>query len=113
LPPKAKRFYEMALTRAERADFPVALDVEGVDQEIAVLRLRLRTALEKQPEDMALMVRGITMLVRALAAKYRLPPEDAEAVLESLGGEIEGDMWRSEAAEAAAGHAGNEARANE
>ena len=50
--PKAKRFYEEALTQAERADFPVALDVEGVDQEIAVLRLRLRTALKNRPEDL-------------------------------------------------------------
>ena len=76
LPPKAKRFYEEALTRAERFDFPVALDVEGVDQEIAVLRLRLRTVVKDHPQDLQLMVHGITLLVRALAARYHLPKAD-------------------------------------
>ena len=48
----------------------------GVDQEIAVLRLKLRAALHDHPEDLQLMVHGITLLVRALAAKYKLPKED-------------------------------------
>ncbi len=93
LPPKARRFYEQALTRAERFDFRVALEVEGVDQEIAVLRLRLRTALREHPQDMQLMVHGITMLVRALAAKYRLPKADQEALADAFAGEFSGDMW--------------------
>ena len=89
----AKRFYEEALTQAERDDFPVALDVEGVDQEIAVLRLRLRTALKKHPEDLQLMLRGVVMLARALAAKYRLPKADQEAVAEALLLETQGEIW--------------------
>jgi hypothetical protein len=93
LPPKAKRFYEKALTEAERHDFPVALEVEGVDQEIAVLRLRLRTALKERPEDLQLMLRGVVMLVQALAAKYRLPKADQDALADAVFGEIEGDTW--------------------
>lgn len=93
LPPKAKRFYEKALTQAERHDFPVALEVEGVDQEIAVLRLRLRTALEDRPADLQLMLRGVVMLVQALGAKYRLPKADQDAILDAVSGEIEGDIW--------------------
>jgi hypothetical protein len=93
LPPKAQRFYEEALTQAERADFPVALDVEGVDQEIAVLRLRLRTALKANPEDLQLMLRGVVMLVQALAAKYRLPKEDQEALVDVFANETEGQLW--------------------
>jgi hypothetical protein len=93
LPPKAKRFYEEALTQAERGDFPVALDVEGVDQEIAVLRLRLRTALKDHPEDLQLMLRGVVMLTQALGAKYRLPKADQEAIADALAGSIEGEVW--------------------
>jgi hypothetical protein len=93
LPPKAKRFYEKALTEAEKHDFRVALEVEGVDQEIAVLRLRLKTALEDRPKDLQLMLRGVVMLVQALGAKYRLPKADQDAILDAMSGEIEGDLW--------------------
>ena len=93
LPPKAKRFYEKALTQAERREFPVALEVEGVDQEIAVLRLRLRTALKHRPEDLQLMLRGVVMLVQALAAKYRLPKADQDAICDAVASEIEGEAW--------------------
>jgi hypothetical protein len=92
-PTRAKRFYEQALSEAERNDFPVALRVEGVDQEIAVLRLRLRTALQEHPEDLQLMLRGVVMLVQALAAKYRLPKADQEALTDAVLSEIEGDVW--------------------
>ena len=77
---RAKRFYVNTLETAERSDFPVALEVEGVDQEIAVLRLRLRTALKERPDDLQLMLRGVVMLVQALAAKYRLPKADPRLV---------------------------------
>ena len=90
---RAKRFYVNALKTAERSDFPVALEVEGVDQEIAVLRLRLRTALKERPDDLQLMLRGVVMLVQALAAKYRLPKADQEAIADAVVAEIEGDAW--------------------
>ena len=81
---RAKRFYREALTQAERADFPVALEVEGVDQEIALLRLRLRTALEQRPGDFPLMLSGVGMLVRALAVKYRLSKREAGEVTDRI-----------------------------
>ena len=95
---RARRFYNEALNRAERYDFPVALEVEGVDQEIAVLRLKLREAMHKHPEDLQLMVHGITLLVRALSAKYRLPKADEDALVEAMADGIESDVWPRAAA---------------
>ncbi len=71
-------FYEKALTEAERADFRAALDIEGVDQEIALLRLRLREALKQGPKDLMLMLRGVDILARLVARRYRLPKGSAE-----------------------------------
>jgi hypothetical protein len=71
--PTPKRFYARALSEAERADLPVALEVEGMEEELAVLRLRLRSAIEAHPEDLPLMFRGIELIARAVAARYRLP----------------------------------------
>jgi hypothetical protein len=84
LPPRAKRFYEKALTEAERPDFRVALEVEGVDQEIAMLRLRLRAALTEHPEDLPLMLRGVTILGQALSARHRLGKQDTAEVTDAI-----------------------------
>jgi hypothetical protein len=85
-PARPKRFYTSALTAAERADYPVALDVEGIDEEIAVLRLRLRTALKKHPEDMPLMFRGIDLIASAVSKRYRLSKPSEEALIANLQG---------------------------
>jgi hypothetical protein len=98
-PTQARRFYVNALSQAEKADFNKALKVEGVDQEVAVLRLRLRTAIAEHPEDLELMVHGITLLVRALAAKYRLPAADADELAAAVISEIEGPLWPREDAD--------------
>jgi hypothetical protein len=68
----ADSFYASALSEAEQAALTAALDVEGVDQEIAVLRVRLRQALEANPEDLALMFKGVDLLAKMVATRYRL-----------------------------------------
>jgi hypothetical protein len=73
----ARRFYIQALNEAERAEFAAALDVEGVDGEIAALRLLLRTHLEDRPKDLPLMLRGLDVLRRMVATKYALSRSDS------------------------------------
>lgn len=65
-------FYDAAVSQAERVDLAAAAKVEGLDQEIAILRLRLRQTLADHPENMTLMLKGVELLVKALAANYRL-----------------------------------------
>ena len=76
----ARRFYADALDAAEQADYAGALAVEGIDQEIAVLRLRLRRFIEEHPEDLPLMLRGIDQLTKAVATKYRLSKQEQAAL---------------------------------
>ena len=54
----ARDFYGSALDRAERIELAAAHDVEGLDDEIAVLRMKLRTALAEHPDDLALTLRA-------------------------------------------------------
>lgn len=91
--PNPRLFYEQALTEAECFDLETARQVEGLDEEIALLRLRLRRALKEHPEDMQLMTKGIELLVKAVAARYRLSPkarrdlaDNLAAVVEKVGG---------------------------
>jgi hypothetical protein len=88
-------FYESSLTEAEREELPAAAEIEGLADEIAVLRVRLKTAVRQHPEDFALMVQGVGMLVRAVTAQYRLSPrarkdlaDNLAAVLNSMGDQI-------------------------
>ena len=88
-------FYESSLSQIERLELPAAAELKGLDEEIAALRVRLKTALKDRPEDYALLVRGVGMLTRAVATQYRLSPrakkdltENFVAVFNSLGDQI-------------------------
>jgi hypothetical protein len=92
---RVRDFYANALTEAERLQLADARHVDGLDEEIALLRVRLRSALEKRPEDFGLLREGIALLVRAVATQYRLSPKARKdladrmaAVLNSVGDQI-------------------------
>lgn len=88
--PRAARFYEEALSQAERLDLEAARRVEGLDEEIALLRLQLKRALEEQPQNLQLMVKGMELLVRAVSARYRLSKEAQQDLSDNIVGVIEG-----------------------
>ena len=93
-----KAFYRSALSESEKEMLPVADEVEGLEQEIAVLRVRLRRALEEHPENMTLMLKGVELLVKALGASYRLSKDaktDLSASVRSVLDEY-GAMMRPE-----------------
>ena len=79
-------FYEEALSEAERPKLKKASRVKGVDQEIALLRLRLMELAREQPEKLELLMKGIGLLLRAVALKYKLSPEAEENLSSSIAG---------------------------
>lgn len=83
------------MTEAEREVLPTAYAMEGLEHEIAALRVRLRTALDQHEDDFKLMLEGVGMLVRAVATQYRLSPkarkdlaDNLTAVLNSVGDQL-------------------------
>ncbi len=84
-------FYRSALSDAERLALAEAAEMRGLDEEIALLRVKLRTALEEQPEDVKLMFKGLELLVKALSARYRLT-QQAEAELSERVGAVLRDL---------------------
>jgi len=89
-PKLARDFYASALDAAERIELEEAAEIEGLDEEIAVLRVKLRKALVEHPEDRQLMMRGIELLVKAVSARYRLSKQAQEDLAESIDGVIRG-----------------------
>ena len=86
----AREFYRGALEAAERIELEAASDIEGLDGEIAVLRVKLKEALANQPADLALMIRGMELLVKAVSARYRLSPEAGEDLSAHIAGVVRG-----------------------
>jgi hypothetical protein len=83
-------FYGSALDAAQQIELQEAADIEGIDKEIAVLRVKLREVLQREPKDLPLMLRGIELLVKAVSARYRLSKEAEEDLSESIAGVVRG-----------------------
>jgi len=81
---RRRSFYEEALSAAERLELEEARRLEGLDEEIALLRLKLKRALEEEPQNLGLIVKGLELLVRAVSAHYRLSREDEEGLAQGL-----------------------------
>lgn len=86
----ARDFYGSALDAAEQIELEAASDVEGLDREIALLRMKLREAVSERPEDLELMLRGMTTLVNAVSARFRLSKRAEEELSESIAGVVRG-----------------------
>jgi len=94
---RSKRgIYDQALSEAERLLLPEAREVEGLDEEISLLRVKLRSLLAAHPENTELMLKALGMLLRAVSTRYRLSREAREnlagAINEVLK-EIGGALW--------------------
>ena len=90
-PPVVREFYGDVLDAAERIKLRDAATIEGVDEEIAVLRTKLREAVKgERPEDFKLMLRGLDILVRLVSARYRLSKKSREDLAAHLSGLIDG-----------------------
>ncbi len=89
-PDVAEDFYGSALNEAERVALQHAENIEGLDDEIAVLRVKLRTALNKNKQNLPLMLRGIDLLVKAVSARYRLSKKAEADLSDSLAGVVRG-----------------------
>ena len=83
-------FYEKALTRAERLRLSRAKQVRGLDEEIALLRVRLSQLAEVHPEKLELLLKGVRLLIQAVSAKYRLSQEAKDDLSENIAGVLRG-----------------------
>lgn len=83
-------FYEEALSQAEQVALSQARDLEGLDEEIALLRVRLRSMASEEPENLSSFLKAMDLLVKAVGARYRLSKKAQEDLMESVMGVLEG-----------------------
>jgi len=82
-------FYDDSLTLAEQVALSQARDIQGLDEEIALLRVRLRS-LAEDPKKLTPFLKGLEMLVKALAATHRLSKKSQDDLMDSVMGVLEG-----------------------
>ena len=87
---KARDFYTRVLGEAEKKLLPQARELEGLDEEIALLRVKLIQALREKPQDLELLLKGVGMLVRAVSTRYRLSKKGEEDLYQSVLGVLRG-----------------------
>jgi hypothetical protein len=64
--------------------------MEGLDEEVALLRVKLREALAQRPEDYSLLLKISAMLVRAVSTRHRLSRKAEEDLYQSVLGVLRG-----------------------
>jgi hypothetical protein len=85
--PRAKKqgFYSKVLNEAEQLDFELASGVEGIDGEIALLRVKIKSLLENDPENIKLLIRAANTLANLVKTKYNISKEQKQGLKEAIG----------------------------
>jgi len=87
----AKRgYYSRALDEAEALDFELAQGVEGIDDEIALLRMKIKFLLENDPENVKLIVEATNTLARLVMTRYRISAGQKKALTNAIGAVLQG-----------------------
>jgi hypothetical protein len=83
---KSKRrvFYGQALSEAERLELEEAGGVEGIDEEIAILRVKLRELIVAAPEKFDLHLKLATTIARLVSTRYSITKEQKKSLKEAV-----------------------------
>ena len=77
-------FYSKVLDEAGQLDFELATGVEGIDEEIALLRVKIKSILEHDPENIKLIMQATNTLARLVRTRYNLSKEDRKGLKEAI-----------------------------
>ncbi len=78
-------FYSRALNEADELDFELAQGVEGIDDEIALLRMKIKSLLESDPEDIRLIMQATNTLARLVRTRYKISSDQKKSLTNAVG----------------------------
>jgi len=73
-------FYSAALDEAQRLDLEAAQGIDGLDAEIAVLRVKIKALLESDPDNIKLIMEATSTLARLLRTRYSLTEREGKGI---------------------------------
>ena len=77
-------FYSMVLDEEEQLDFEQATLVEGLDDEIAMLRVRIKSVLRHEPDNIKLIAQATNALAKLVSTRYNISKNDKNGIIEAI-----------------------------
>ena len=77
-------FYSHALSEAEKLKLEQARGMEGVDEEIAILRVKLGELMEKEPDRLDLHLEAANTIARLVRTRYNITKEQKKSLKEAI-----------------------------
>jgi uncharacterized protein YjcR len=77
-------FYSKVLDREEQLDFEQATRVEGLDDEIAILRVRIKSILRHNPDNIKLIAQATNALAKLVSTRYNISKKDKKGLKEAI-----------------------------
>jgi hypothetical protein len=82
--PARRGFYLPALDDVSELKLEEARGMQGLDEEIAMLRLKLRDLLQEQPGEVDLHLRAATVLANLVRVRYAVSKEEKKGLKEAI-----------------------------
>ena len=77
-------FYDRVLDEAEQIDFELACGVGGIDDEIALLRVKIKSILSHDPENVRLIMQVTNALARLVRTRYNITKNEKKGLKEAI-----------------------------
>jgi hypothetical protein len=78
-------FYSRVLDEKEQAEYEKALLIEGIDEEIAMLRVKIIALIERDPENIKLITRAVTTLLNMVKTRHKISKKEGFDFKEAAG----------------------------
>ena len=78
-----RRFYTQALDEAEKVEFAAAAGIVGIDDEIALMRLRIKRLVHT--DDIDPLAIAMRTLARLVATRYNISKHDKKGIKAAIG----------------------------
>lgn len=78
-------FYSDVLDENQQEDFTLAIEVDCLDDEIALLRVKIKSLVRKDPDNIALVARAVESMGRLLKIKYNIGKNDKRGLTDAIG----------------------------
>lgn len=80
-----RSYYTRVLDEAEKLDFELAAGIDGIDDEIALLRVKIKSVLERDPENIKLIMQATNTLAGLVKTRYNITGRQRKGLREAIG----------------------------
>lgn len=81
---KKHGFYSKALDKAEELRLEEARGIDGLDEEIAVLRIKLRSIIQSEPQNIELALAAANTIARLVRTRYNISKEQKRSLKDAI-----------------------------